>query len=274
MQDTVDNVRALTNDRFWNRIYRQRSESADLQVKGFRNRPTRIIAELIEGLGLEDKSVLEIGGGDSAWLPYFAQKHPQSRFAALDYSREGCERLRQRLGKRGITNVDVYEADFTQENKTLQAAFDIVLSFGVVEHFDRLDRTLRAKKQYVKPGGLVFTIIPNLAGFYGKLARRWNPGVYQTHTCHDWCSFSDGHRKAGLRIVDGGYLGTTEFGILSMCFVQAEGPSRIDYLAYLYLTRFSKLLHLFEDHFGSLPATRLLSPYIYAIGLLSQEQSW
>jgi SAM-dependent methyltransferase len=255
---------ALTDDGFWNGLYRQRGTAKELQVDGFRNRATRVVLERIERLGLDNKQVLEIGGGDSAWLPYLARKYPRSRFAALDYSSEGCARLRRRLAAGGIGNVEVHEGDFTRETAGLKGAFDVVLSFGVVEHFRDLQYALLAKTQFSKPGGFLFTLIPNYAGVCGWLARRWNPVVFGAHNPHDWGSFVEGHGRAGLEIVDGGYLVTTEFGVLSMCFLHGDRTSRTDRLAYLWLTRLSKTLHFVEDHFAGLPATALFSPYIYA----------
>lgn len=253
-------------------MYGQRGESTDLSLQGFRNRSTRIIANMIERLDLKNKAVLEIGGGDSSWLIYFAEKYPESKFAALDYSHGGCERLRRRFAQKKITNGKTYEADFLGDPKSLEAAFDIVLSFGVVEHFKELHDVLLQKKKYLKTGGVMLTLIPNLAGVYGGLAKKWNPKVYDAHNPHDWESFAEGHRKANLDIVEGGYLGTSEFGLLSMCFAKAGHPHRIHFLAYLWLTRLSKLLHLFEDCLFSLPATKLFSPYLYAVSRPSQER--
>lgn len=45
--------------------------------------------------------------------------------------------------------------------------FDVVVTFGVVEHFIDTRACLDAMSQFLKPGGLLVTSIPNLAGWIG-----------------------------------------------------------------------------------------------------------
>lgn len=252
----------LTNKEDWDRGYVSRNEIAELKF-GWRDHSNELIAEKIEEIGLDGKDVLEIGAGDSQWLPYFANKYPGSRFTGLDYSKTGCEKLAERAAEISNTaTIDIYLQDMFAMESVLHGRFDLVLSFGVVEHFTELSHALLAKRKYLKDQGLMFSLIPNMTGSIGHLVKSFNREIYDMHNPHDWNSFLEGHRKAGLTVLSGGYLGTANFGVLSSCFKKHEG---ISWHAYVFLTRLSKVIGFVENKLGDLPSSRMFSPYIYVI---------
>lgn len=252
----------LTNKESWDQGYILRDDIVDLEL-GWRDYINNLIVEKIENIGLDGKNVLEIGAGDSKWLPYFACKYPGSRFSGLDYSSVGCEKLVARaVAISNIATIDVYHEDMFALNSALHGAFDLVLSFGVVEHFTDLSHALLAKRKYLKKNGMMFSLIPNMAGSMGYLAKSFNRNIYDMHNPHDFDSFFDGHCMAGLKVISGGYLGAINFGVLSSCFEDREGFS---WHAYVFLTRLSKVIGLFESKVGALPSSRLFSPYIYIV---------
>lgn len=76
-------MKDLTNVEMWNRGYMSRDEIDEL-IFDWRDHTACLVAKKIEEIGLDGKSVLEIGAGDSQWLTCFARKYPSSRFAGLD----------------------------------------------------------------------------------------------------------------------------------------------------------------------------------------------
>jgi len=253
-------MRPLSGKEYWDRRYAE-PRGEDLSISGFRNRYQRKIAHLVSGLINPGASVLEIGAGNSEWLVHLARTFPSSQFFGLDYSAAGCERLHAKLLRSGV-DAKVINADAFAPPVDLLGAFDVVVSFGVVEHFDDLPSVVSSFVRYLKPGGTMFTLIPNLAGLIGWLAKRLNRTVYAMHNPHDLTSLIRGHEVASLRVKDGGYLGATDFGVLSATVTTEQ---RSQYLAYLWLSRFSKAVMLFEEKFFDLPPGKLLSPYIYAV---------
>ena len=254
-------MKALTAKDLWEENYVTRDEIVDCHF-GWREHVNTLLAKQIEGIGLDGKRVLEVGAGDSQWLPYLANKYPDSKFAGLDYSEAGCERLARRVASlREKTTVDIYHQDLFAMDSALHGTFDLVLSFGVVEHFTELSDVLSAKRRYLKDDGAMFTLIPNMTGLTGFLTKRFNRSIYDMHNPHDLESFLEGHRKAGLSVTASGYLGSTNFGVLSICFKEAKGLS---WHSYVFLTRLSKAIWFLENKAGNLPATRILSPYIFA----------
>jgi hypothetical protein len=115
---------------------------------------------------------------------------------------------------------------------------------------------------FLAPRGQMLTIIPNMAGLLGTLARRYNRAVYDAHVPHDRRSFIDGHVEAGLVVEASGYVCSTNFGMLSSCF---GSESDRGWQTSLWLSRFSKAAWFFESRVTELPHTAWLSPYIYAV---------
>lgn len=252
----------LTSRDHWDKGYVSGDENTELNF-GWRNYYNKIIIEKIEEIGIIDKNILEIGAGNSQWLPYLAKKYRDSRFAGLDYSKIGCERLAKRAASLPAgTTIDIYHQDMFCEKSEIHEKFDLVMSFGVVEHFTELSSALRAKRRYMKDQSFMFTLIPNMAGLIGYLAKLFNKEIYDMHNPHDLNSFLEGHRKAGLTVISGGYLGSINFGVLSDCFQKSGGLS---WRAYVFLTRLSKAITFMESRIGDLPSSRMLSPYIYAV---------
>lgn len=124
-----------------------------------------------------------------------------------------------------------------------------------------------AIKKFSKPGGLLFTLIPNMAGVYGSLTKKWNEEVYNLHIPHNLESFVDGHIDAGLEVLWADYLGSSNFSVLSSCFKSSSG---MKFWLYKQLTRISKIIWLIESKFGSLPTTNYFSPYIVVVSRVSK----
>jgi hypothetical protein len=158
--------------------------------------------------------------------------------------------------------VTVRQQDLFDPTPDLVQAYDVVYSLGVVEHFADLPAVVRAKARYLAPGGVMFSMVPNMAGMIGRLTRRYNRKVYDLHVVHDLESLTRGHRDAGLEIRQTGYLCSTNFGVLSSCFVEQQGPG---WTTYRWLSRLSKLLWMLESRVGDLPRSRTFSPYLYVV---------
>lgn len=251
----------LTDRAYWEGTYNRRKRQPPLSIDGFKNYSSRLILNRLLETGMENKRIAEIGAGDSAWLPYLAKRFPSSQFAGVDYSENGCALLSERAHGMAV-NVKVVQEDMFAEHSPLHGTFDTAFSFGVVEHFDDLGHVLSAKRRYLKHGGTLFTIIPNMAGVLGTLTRMWNRKVYDKHNPHDWSSFLLGHQQAGLDVVSGGYLCSTNFGVLSSCFPERRG---LPWQMSRVLVAATLAIWSVENLAGNFPASKTFSPYIYAV---------
>lgn len=210
------------------------------------------------------EDLIEVGAGGSDLLIDAQKRFGQARVVGLDYLPEACDLLRQRAKEAGA-HIEVACADLYAPPPELIGAFDVVMSYGVVEHFTDLDGIIAAISRFAKPGGTVFTLIPNVKGsVYQALMKRWNPKVYDAHVPYDTIDLAAAHKKAGLRAEMCEYFLSSHFGILSWCF--ADRPkSGLDYRLYVWLTRLSKLSWWLERRFFPLPATRRWAPYIVCV---------
>lgn len=88
----------------------------------------------------------------------------------LDYSEPGISKCRVLFDKLGL-KINLYHDDFFSHNLPF-AYFDVVTSFGVIEHFDDARPVVQKHLDLIKPGGVALIAVPNYGGVYGLL-QRW-----------------------------------------------------------------------------------------------------
>lgn len=259
----------LTDKSYWDNSYGKQPKLEPITVRGFVNFMTAQQMKILESAGLDRKNVMEIGGGGSQWLPYLSLKYPLSKFVALDYSKAGCDLILDYAKRKNLDNLDALCGDFFGTFPSLQK-FDVVYSRGVVEHFTNLAETLTAFRQFVTPSGILVTSIPNMCGLPGLLTRLLNKKVFDIHVAHDKNSLIKGHRDAGFEILKAGYLGSTDFRVLSSCFEKQEGWK---WKLYILLTRISTAMWLFEYSIFKLPTSKYFSPFVYVVARKADKQA-
>lgn len=159
-------------------------------------------------------SLLELGCARSAWLPYFATVFGY-RIAGLDYAEDGVRQTAARLNQSGI-EADIRHGDLFDPPADWIGAFDVVTWFGVAEHFEDTARAVSAAAAYLKPGGILITEVPNMAGIVGLLQRWFNKPVYDIHVPLTRSQLATAHRNAGLHVIAAEYVVPTDFGIVEL----------------------------------------------------------
>lgn len=251
----------ITTKQYWDATYSERSSLRPISLDGWKNYCAKKTYDIKYSLGLQNKKVLEVGGGGSSWLAFLSSEFPTSTFVCLDYSDEGIEILRAYAEEHGLKNLEFKKKDFFDVSED-EGRFDFVYSHGVVEHFQDLPSVLLAHSTYLKNDGVMLTIIPNMAGILGVITRWLNRAVYDIHVRHDLKRFSCAHRMAGLAIVDSGYICSNNFGVLSSCISGKRGGK---YQSYKILSHVSKASWYIESKFVEFPKTALFSPYLYVV---------
>jgi SAM-dependent methyltransferase len=203
--------------------------------------------------------VVEVGCARSAWLPYFAREFHAS-VAGLDYSALGAAQAAARLQQKGIAG-DVRCADLFDPPPDWCDAFDLVVWFGVAEHFEDATQAVRAAARLLKPGGLVITLIPNMAGLLGFLQRVCNRPVYDIHVPHTREDLRSHHVAAGLDVISAEYVVPTDFGVVEMEGAP-PGFGRVIKEKLLYGLRLFTGCVWWLDRRVTLPVTRAMSGYI------------
>ena len=182
--ETPSDTGSKSTVHYWDENWRRASDDKDSPSLSkhdnyYRRRLDRAFKESFGGLDTDNSSLIEIGAGASEWLPYL---HHRFGFtvAGLDYSEVGCERAQNNLA-RTATPGNVHHADMFNPPAMLLQQFDVVVSFGLVEHFADTASAVAACSAYAKPGGLLFTFIPNMSGLYGYVYRIYDRDVYDMH---------------------------------------------------------------------------------------------
>lgn len=207
------------------------------------------------------QELLEVGCARSPWPSYFAKAHGL-RVAGLDYSAIGCDQSRALLRRDGVDG-EIIHGDFFAPPDGCMGRFDYVISFGVVEHFEDTAAALTALARMLKPGGRLYTLIPNQIGVMGAIQRRLDRRFFDMHVPLDESALRAAHVAAGLAVLDSRYFLSTNFGVLNhSTFENGSAAARIRAAVRQVFVASSVLIWLLEQATGRpLPATRAFSPY-------------
>jgi cyclopropane fatty-acyl-phospholipid synthase-like methyltransferase len=254
-------------EKYWSSVWKRTSirKSAFHSLDGFWNFTTiqldNYFRNHLAGLALtRSTSVMEVGCANSAWLPYFSQRFGFSP-SGIDYSAVGVEQAKQVMTREGVEGC-VIEADVFGDNPELLRQFDVVVSFGLVEHFYPPSECIGAMSKYLKSGGLMITLVPNFVGISGTLQRLLNREVYETHCLLSAEELSSQHQQAGLEVVSAGYFVSCNFGVCSVGNAPRLSPRHV---ALFFLRALSVIPGAIELWSGrSLPSKRW-SPYVMCV---------
>lgn len=121
---------------------------------------------------------LEIGCAPGRLLAWVALRLG-ARVAGLDYSPAGIEAAGRILASLGIVAdlrcEDVFASTFGPNS------FDVVASFGLIEHFDDPRPVVEKHVELLRAGGTALIAIPHYGGIYGRLQRYFNPENLAIH---------------------------------------------------------------------------------------------
>ena len=105
------------------------------------------------------KSVIEIGCAGGDFLCFLAKKYHYQAYG-IDYSDE-IETTRALFAFNNLPEPALYKEDLFSWNPKRQ--FDIVCSFGFVEHFLNLNEVIKKHADLVAPGGTLIMSMPHFA---------------------------------------------------------------------------------------------------------------
>jgi len=208
----------------------------------------------------EGFSVLEIGCANSIWPIYFHQ-YFKAEVCGLDYSEVGCEKSRALLKHYKVPG-EIYCADLFLPPSELLQRFDLVVSFGVVEHFENTAHCLKSCAALVKPGGLLVTLIPNIPSIIGLIQKRVDRAVYDVHVPLTKEKLIHAHKKANLELMSCDYFMSMNLSVVNSGSFSSHPLN--SFLRHL-LSGASKISWILEKYGLKIPKNRLTSPYIIAI---------
>jgi 2-polyprenyl-3-methyl-5-hydroxy-6-metoxy-1,4-benzoquinol methylase len=207
------------------------------------------------------KALLEIGCARSIWLSHFANAFG-FRVSGIDYSTQGCEDTKRSLLNDGIAS-EIVCADFFDPPSWMTNKYDVIVSFGVAEHFQDTQACIRAFAKMLKPGGIMITVIPNMFGLIGQIQKIVDKQIFDIHVQLNAHDLRNGHEAAGLEVLDCNYFLSINFGV---CNVEKCSQRTISWLCrksiVASLLRLSMLVWLIEEHLPLFKPNKFTSPYI------------
>jgi SAM-dependent methyltransferase len=268
----VSRIESNAGDRagpeFWNGLWASKTTSREIGSPRLRHWEVPYAALFDEAFSLlgdtRGKRVLEIGAGDSGWLPYY-KKRWGFEVSGLDYSPVGCARAAD-LAKRAGVPVQVILADMFAPPPEIEGTFDAVVSIGVIEHYEDTANTLAALSRFLRPGGVMLTIVPNIPGLVGSLTRRFNRPVFDIHVPVNIPTMRSAHEKAGLEVVRCGNFMSINLGVFNITGLDPSKLStKLKRIMLGGMILFSRAVWGLERVAGSLPVNSYVSPYVVAI---------
>lgn len=208
------------------------------------------------------RTILEVGCGNSTWLPYLA-KRTSARVAGMDYSEQGCELARNNLAASGVDG-DIICGDIFQLKPEETGTFDFVYSLGLVEHFDSLETVISRLMQFVSPGGVLLSEVPNLLSVHGLMVYAYQPELLAKHKIVTVKQLVETYEKLQFHAIDSGAVGIFSMGIVAWG-IEQRFP-RLDPLI-LPLVKFStKVTDRILRRGGCYRGVPLFAPFLYAVG--------
>lgn len=175
---------ALTTENFWDQRWRK-SEPGSFR-RSLRASEGAIRQELNTFLGKRsaETRLLEVGGAPGDMIRCQHEANPDIQIDCLDYSPVGVKKVRHVYAKHNIRG-EIHLGDLRTWSPSHEG-YDIVTSFGVIEHFEDTIEAIAHHVRLCKPGGSLFVTIPNYSAFpVQQLLKRFSSDTLVNHNL--WC---------------------------------------------------------------------------------------
>jgi cyclopropane fatty-acyl-phospholipid synthase-like methyltransferase len=206
----------LTDRNYWNKTWK--SLEGDNALSSFKNSLRRFFKEealffdLIKKHLKEDgsKTVIEVGCAPGSFLVAF-HKHFKFSVAGVDFA--DLSETKKNFESNHLTGYKLYQADFLKFNPPKK--FDVVSSFGFIEHFTDYERVFKKHLQLLKKDGTLILEVPNFNHLQGFMHRVFDQKNYRRHNTRimNLKVLGDLCEKHRLRILYLNYYKTIDFWI-------------------------------------------------------------
>ncbi|MDQ0641618.1 trans-aconitate methyltransferase [Pedobacter sp. W3I1] len=153
------------------------------------------------------KTAIELGGFPG-YYAVFLKKYFQLDVTLLDYFVHPPV-VNELLEKNNLTEKDIHIIETDLFNYTPEMQYDLVLSCGLIEHFNDTADIINRHIAFVKPGGTLFITLPNFRAVNGWFQKNFDKENYDKHNIDsmDPALLKSICEQAGLTAVKSGYFG-------------------------------------------------------------------
>ena len=125
------------------------------------------------------KSAIELGGFPG-YYAIFLKKYFQVDASLFDYYiHPGV--LKEVLDANDLTTKDIAVIEGDLFKYQPNQLYDLVLSCGLIEHFNDTQDIIARHLSFLKPGGTLFITLPNFTGVNGWVQRKFDKDNYNKH---------------------------------------------------------------------------------------------
>ncbi|MEJ5994165.1 methyltransferase domain-containing protein [Pedobacter sp. Du54] len=193
----------LTDRNFWVKYWENKTDLSVVIPKDYLFH--RQLSDSVHKNGV--KTAIELGGFPG-YYAVFLKKYLKLDVTLLDYfvHRPITEEL---LKTNGLPNdaIQIIETDLFSFEAVNQ--YDLVLSCGLIEHFNDTVDIINRHIAFVKPGGTLFITLPNFKAVNGWFQRKFDKDNYDKHNIKsmDPALLANICKAAGLEVVQARYFG-------------------------------------------------------------------
>jgi len=193
----------LTDRGFWKSFWESRKNLI------FYIKPDYVFGDILAGLIKQKgiKNAIELGGFPGYYSIYL------KKYLGLDttlfdyYIHEGL--IKELLAKNGLKEGDINIIESDLFTYTPEEKYDLVTSFGLIEHFSDTASIIKTHLQFLKTGGTLFITLPNFTGVNGWVQKSFDKENYDKHyiNCMNPAFLAETCRQLGLKEVESYYHG-------------------------------------------------------------------
>lgn len=154
----------LTDENYWNAGYgeQQFGEAKDGALIDFLNNHLE---------NVEHKTCLEIGSFPGSFIPAIGRKGYELN--GIDFNKRNAGELPGWLSTLGLKVGEFWSGDFFDFIKDHKNKYDLVCSFGFIEHFENYKEVIQSHINLVKPSGKLIITTPNFRGWMQYLPHKF-----------------------------------------------------------------------------------------------------
>jgi 2-polyprenyl-3-methyl-5-hydroxy-6-metoxy-1,4-benzoquinol methylase len=197
----------LTESEFWDDEWRKINLKSDvLSESHFYFGKNGIFTEMADYYSkkISGKKVLEIGGGGENYRLLALVKWRGFDATVVDYSPVAIEIVKN-LFIKNSQDAEFINADF--DNYHVGTKFDLVVHWGVLEHFTDPTPLITKCTSLLNNGGHLLFTMPNMEAIGAKAWRKWAPKNWSKHYHHSDQAVVAAMSQAGLSQVESGHFG-------------------------------------------------------------------
>lgn len=153
------------------------------------------------------KTAIELGGFPG-YYAVFLKKYLHLDVTLLDYFvHQPITDQLLAVNDLKADDIHIIETDLFTYQPAQQ--YDLVLSCGLIEHFNDTADIIKRHISFLKPGGTLFITLPNFKALNGWFQRKFDPDNYEKHNIHcmDPELLASICRDAGLKVIQSRYFG-------------------------------------------------------------------